>query len=131
MAASAAHVFVSYVGWPDVPAQGASGAVAAVLVAFVFLYPRHLIEALAGHDDIRQNRRLIGENIDDIPVSIFGWIGQRDVDRAGTLLTLQPFAGQFLRHMFGGQRGGTNFDGVVVVLGDDFRHIVDELGYAG
>jgi len=35
------HVAFSLFGWPDDPGLGASGAVSAVLIAFVFLYPRH------------------------------------------------------------------------------------------
>ncbi len=35
------HAAFSLFGWPDHPALGASGAVSGVLIAFVFLYPRH------------------------------------------------------------------------------------------
>ncbi len=41
--ASLFHAAFSALGWPDIPAVGASGAISGLLVAYVFLYPRHKI----------------------------------------------------------------------------------------
>ncbi len=43
VASSAAHASLSYFGWEDIPALGASGAIAGVLMCFAFLYPQRLL----------------------------------------------------------------------------------------
>ena len=47
VSASVAHVLFSWFGWPDIPALGASGAIAGLLLAYAFLYPRRLVYLFA------------------------------------------------------------------------------------